>query len=118
MEGTYRVRPSTGESISTFVCSGRTYFPQDPIDFTLDYDNSLWRSSVYLGYKDMEDRSKYEIIIAKLSDDLNIATRHYYKVNRFMKNNHKLREIWVGIEMDPEPPGFERLASLTLSVRK
>jgi pyrimidine deaminase RibD-like protein len=119
VKGTYRVRPSRGESISAFVRFGRTYYPQAPIDFAFDYDNSLWRCpSVYLGSKNMEDPSEYEIIIARRSDDLNVATRHYSTVNRFMKNKHKLEGIWVGIEMDPEPPGFERLASLTLSVRK
>jgi pyrimidine deaminase RibD-like protein len=119
LKGTYRVRPSRGESISAFVRFGRTYYPQAPIDFAFDYDNSLWRCpSVYLGSSNMEDPSEYEIIIARLSDDLNVATRHYSSVNRFMKNKHKLEGIWVGIEMDPEPPGFERLASLTLSVRK
>lgn len=57
-------------------------------------------------------------IIGRLSDDLNVVIRHYSEVNRFMKEKHKMNGIWVGIEMDPEPPGFERLASLTLSVRK
>jgi pyrimidine deaminase RibD-like protein len=119
VKGTYRVRPSRGESISAFVRFSRTYYPQAPIDFAFDYDNSLWRCpSVYLGSNNMEDPSEYEIIIARLSDDLNVATRHYSTVNSFMKNKHKHDGIWVGIEMDPEPPGFERLASLTLSVRK
>jgi hypothetical protein len=102
-----------------FVRFSRTYYPQAPIDFTFNYDNALWRCpSVWLGYNKMEDPSEYEIIIARLSEDLNVATRHYSMVNRFMKDKHKLDGIWVGIEMDPEPPGFERLASLTLNVRK
>jgi pyrimidine deaminase RibD-like protein len=118
VKGTYRVRPSRGESITAFVRSDRRYYPQAPIDFTLDYENRLWRSPIYLGSKDMQDPSEYEFIIARLSDDLNVATRHYDTVNRFMKNRHQLQNVWVGIEMDPEPPGFERLASLTFSVRK
>jgi hypothetical protein len=65
----------------------------------------------------MDDASDCEIIVARLSDDLNVATRHYSAVNRVMKNKHKLDQVWIGIEMDPEPPGFEKLASLTLRVR-
>jgi pyrimidine deaminase RibD-like protein len=116
VRGTYRVRPSRGESISAFVRSGRTYYPQAPIDFGFDHHNSLWLCpSVYLGSKRMVGPSELEIIIARLSDDLNVATRHYSTVNRFMKNKHSL-DVWVGIEIDPEPPGFERLASLIMSV--
>lgn len=117
--GTYRVRPSRGDSISLFVRSNRTYFPQAPIDFGFDHENSLWRCPhVWLGWSGMEDSSDYEIIVARLSEDLNVATRHYNTVNRVMRDKHKRDGIWIGIEMDPEPPGFERLASLSLTVRK
>jgi pyrimidine deaminase RibD-like protein len=119
VRGTYRVRPSRGDSISMFVRFGRSYYPQAPIDFGFDHDNSMWLCpKVWLGYDGMGDLADYEIIVARLSDDLNVATRHYSTVNRFMKGKHNLDAIWVGIEMDPEPPGFERLASLTLNVRK
>jgi hypothetical protein len=66
----------------------------------------------------MKDFSDYEIIVARLSEDLTIVTRHYSTVNRVMRDKHKRDGIWIGIEMDPEPPGFERLASLTLRVTK
>jgi len=119
VKGTYRVRPSRGDSISMFVRFGRTYYPQAPIDFAFDHENSLWRCpSVFLGWKGMEEPSDYEIIVARLSEDLNIATRHYNTVNRVMRDKHGLPDIWIGLEMEPEPPGFDRLASLTLKVRK
>ena len=120
VKGTYRVRPSRGDSIRMLLRFSQTYYPQAPIDFGFDHENSLWRCpSVWLGWDGMGDVSDYEIIVARLSEDLNVATRHYSTVNRVMKNNkHKLDNIWIGIEMDPEPPGFERLASLTLRVRK
>ena len=70
-----------------------------------------------LGWPKMEDPTEYEVIVAKLSDDLNIAIRHYSTVSLFMKKKHDLG-VWVGIEMEPEPPGFERLAALLLRVRK
>jgi pyrimidine deaminase RibD-like protein len=119
VKGTYRVRPSRGDSISMFVRFSRTYFPQAPIDFGFDHENLLWRcASVSLGWAGMEDSMDYEIIVARLSEDLNVATRHYNTVNRVMRDKHNRDGIWIGIEMDPEPPGFERLASLTLRVRK
>jgi pyrimidine deaminase RibD-like protein len=118
VKGTYRVRPSRGESISMFVRFGDAYYPQHQIDFGFDHDNSLWRCpSVWLGYEGMGDLADYEIIIARLSDDLRVATRHYSTVNRVMENKGK-SNVWVGIEMDVEPPGFERLTSLALSVRR
>jgi len=116
--GSYRVRPSPGD-ISMFVRFSRTYYPQAPIDWGFDHDNSLWRCpSVTLGWAGMDDSSDYEIIVARLSEDLKVATRHYSTVNRVMRDRHKRDGIWIGIEMDHEPPGFERLAPLTLRVKK
>jgi pyrimidine deaminase RibD-like protein len=119
LKGTYRVRPLRGENIRMFLRFDHRYYPQAPIDFSFDHENSLWLcASVSLGYESMKDPRDYELIIGRLSDDLNVTIRQYSEVNRFMKEKHKMNGIWVGIEMDPEPPGFERLASLTLSVRK
>jgi pyrimidine deaminase RibD-like protein len=119
VKGTYRLRPSPGDRISMFVRFGRTYYPQAPIDFRFDQENSLWRCpSVFLGWAGMEEPTDYEIIVARLSEDLNIATRHYNTVNRVMREKHGSDGIWIGIEMDPEPPGFEKLATLSLRVRK
>ena len=61
-----------------FVRFGRTYYPQAPIDFGFDHENSLWRCpSVWLGWAGMEGPSGYEIIVARLSEDLSVATRAY-----------------------------------------
>jgi len=118
VKGTYRIRPSNGERISMFVRFSRSYYPQAPIDFGFDHDNLMWHCpSVYLGSKNKEGPTEYEIIIAGLSDDLNVAIHHYSTVNLVMKNKYKV-DAWVGIEMVTEPPGFEGLASLTLSARK
>jgi pyrimidine deaminase RibD-like protein len=119
LKGTYRVRPLRGENIQMLVRFDHRYYPQAPIDFSFDQENSLWRCpAVWLGSASTPEGSwDYELIIARVSDDLNIAMSQYSTVNRFMKGKHGL-DVWVGIEMNPEPPGFERLASLTLSVRK
>jgi pyrimidine deaminase RibD-like protein len=119
LKGTYRVRPLRGENIRMFLRFDRRYYTQAPINFSFDHENSLWQCApVSLGYEGMKDPRDYELIIGRLSDDLNVAIRHYSEVNRFMKEKHKMNGIWVGIEMDPEPPGFERLDSLALSVMK
>lgn len=119
LKGTYRVRPLPGDNIRMFLRFYNRYYPQAPIDWNFDRENSLWRCTpVGVGYEGMKDPSDYELIIARLSDDLNVAVRQYSEVNRFMKDKHNKPNVWIGIEMDPEPPGFERLASLSLSVRK
>lgn len=119
LRGTYRLRPQRGESIRMFLRFGNLYYPQAPINFSFDYQNSLWQCSpVSVGYDGMKDPSDYELIIARSSDDLNVAIRHYSEVNRFMKVKRNLPGVWIGIEMDLEPPGFERLTELSLSVQK
>jgi len=119
VKGTYRVRPLPGENIRMFLRFFNLYYPQNPIDFSFDHENSLWRCQpVWVGYEDMKDPSDYELIIARLSDDLNVAVRHYWEVNRVAKDKHKVEGVWVGLEMSQLPPGFERLASLPLSVTK
>jgi hypothetical protein len=60
----------------------------------------------------------YELIIGRINDDLNIAMSQYSTVNRFMQDKYKLDNVWVGIEMNPEPPGLGRLETLLVSVRK
>lgn len=115
VRGTYRVRPVPGDSIRLFVRRDRTYYPQAPINFGYDHDNSLWQCAV-AWLKAGDDSSDNEIIVARLSEDLNTVTRHYSKVHQVLLAENNLNK-WVGIDMDPEPPGFKRLASLTVRVR-
>jgi pyrimidine deaminase RibD-like protein len=114
--GTYRVRPSDGDKPSLLARFGSTYYPQAPVELRFDRENSVWRSSAYLGWPAMQESHEYEIIVARLSDDLKVASRHYNKVHDFMKERYQKDNVWVGFDMEPEPPGFERLASLTLMV--
>ncbi len=101
-----------------FLRFDRAYYPQAPIDWGFDHDSSLWRCpSVWLGWAGMDEPSDYELIVARLSDDLRVAVRHYSTVNRVMRERHRKDGIWIGIEMDTEPPGFERLCSLALKVK-
>ena len=58
-----------------------------------------------------------EIVIADLSEDLVVATRHYSDVHGKL---HALPGVghlaWVGIQLDPVPPGFKILARQTVKV--
>lgn len=113
--GTYRVRPSPGDRITMLVRFGNLYFPQAPIDFSFDRENSMWLCpSVYLGWPGMDSQNDYEIIVARTSEDLDVSVGHYYAVHEWVRLNHKI-EAWVGIEMK-QPPGLERLVSLTAKV--
>jgi len=117
VKGSYRVRPSPGDNIRLFVGRNHIYYPQAPIDFGYDHENSLWLCpTVAIGEPNVP--SDNEIVIARISEDLNVAVRQYGRVNRQMKQRHNLDHVWVGIEMDPEPPGFERLASVIVRLNQ
>ena len=89
-----------------FVRRDRTYFPQAPISFNVDKENRRWEvPSIWLGSD--QDSPESELIIARLSADLNVATWQYSEV-------HRVTHQWVGLQMDSEPPGFERLAQLII----
>ncbi len=112
VRGSYRRRPEPGESISVFVRDGRTYYPQSPIDFAYDHDQSIWEApTVWLNPK--AEPVDYEIIIARESQDLRILTAHYSKVSQVIREKYKVQE-WIGFDMHPEATGFERLAKLNV----
>jgi hypothetical protein len=52
-----------------------------------------------------------EIVIADLSEDLMVAVRHFSEVYNALQEKMGNR-AWVGIQMDPEPPGFKKLAGV------
>ena len=106
IEGIYRVRPTQGDRIRMFARHNNNYYPQGPIDFGYNKDQNRWRKARLKLDAGPEPRT-YEIIIARYSEDLAIAHRHYELV-------HKATRQWIGLEMDVEPPGFERLASVTI----
>ena len=82
--------------------------PQQTINFDYDRDKRTWQAPAAWiqtegGINDIE------LIIARVSDDLYVALQHYNTVQAKTRN-------WIGIVMDTEPPGFERLASLWVRV--
>jgi pyrimidine deaminase RibD-like protein len=110
IRGIYRTRPSEGHRIHLFVRRDTTYYPQAPINFRYDQDNRMWECpSAWL--LPLASGADHEIVIADLSDDLMVAVHHYSDVYNALQERVG-NSAWVGIPMDPEPPGFKRLAQL------
>jgi pyrimidine deaminase RibD-like protein len=106
VEGTYRVRPTKGDNVRLFVREANTYYPQAPINFDFNRENSVWQCP--LAWINLRPKAQdYEIIIARVSDDLAVSLSHYTTA-------YKATGHWIGIEMDSLPPGFERLASVNI----
>jgi pyrimidine deaminase RibD-like protein len=110
IRGTYRVKPMRGDRIVMFVRRGDRYFPQQAIDFDHDRDKDLWQApSAWVDVAEGDHDN--ELIVARVSDDLHIAFQHYVTV-------HADIQKWIAIIMNPEPPGFERLAKLWVRIEK
>jgi pyrimidine deaminase RibD-like protein len=105
VEGTYRIRPRSGDNIRLLVVRGIEHFPQNLIDWSTD--SRTWRCfPVHLGGG--AEPVDYSIVIARVSDDLDVALRHYSRVGSKFKN-------WVGLEMSVRPRGFEVLGSVRVT---
>jgi signal peptidase I len=110
IRGTYRVKPTRGDRIVMFVHRGERYSPHQAINFDYDPEKRLWQAPsawVRVAGKTADN----ELVIARVSDDLAVAFRHYNTVHSDLLEKHKIDD-WFGVIMNPEPPGFERLASL------
>lgn len=102
VNGTYRIRPRSGDNIRLFVVQDAEYFPQTLIEWSTEA--RTWRCSpVHLGGG--TESIEYSIVVARLSDDLEVALRHYNRVGRKLKD-------WIGLQMPVRPRGFEILASV------
>jgi pyrimidine deaminase RibD-like protein len=105
VEGTYRIRPRSGDNIRPMVLRGTDYFPQIAIDWSTD--SRTWRCSpVHIGAG--SEPIDYSLVIVRVSDDLDVALRHYSRVGFKFKN-------WVGLEMPVLPRGCEVLASVRVT---
>jgi pyrimidine deaminase RibD-like protein len=116
IRGRYNIHPSRGDQLTLFVRRNGRYYPQMPINFDLDKENRTWQCPrAYISGKlKVEGATQAqdpinEIIIARLSDDLIPLVRHYGTVH------HETRK-WIGIDMKPQPPGLEVLASIIVKV--
>src|SRR5262245_38196221 len=112
VRGLYRTRPPAGHRIHLFVRRDTSYYPQAPIDFRYDRDNRMWECpSAWL--LPLPAGIDNEIVIADLSEDLMVAVRHYSDVYKALQEKMG-HSAWVGIQMDPEPPGFKKLAGVII----
>jgi hypothetical protein len=112
VRGIYRTRPPEGHRIRLFVRRDTSYYPQAPIDFRYDRDNRMWECpSAWL--LPLPAGIDNEIEIADLSEDLMVAVRHYSDVYKTLQEK-VAQSAWVGIQMDPEPPGFKKLAGVII----
>jgi pyrimidine deaminase RibD-like protein len=114
VRGIYRTRPPEGHRIHLFVRRVTSYHPQAPINFRYDRDNRMWECPS-ASLQALPVGTANEIVLADLSDDLMVAVRHYSDVYSALEEKAGLK-AWVGIQMDPEPPGFKKLAGVTISV--
>jgi pyrimidine deaminase RibD-like protein len=113
IRGSYRVKPTRGDRIVLLVRRGNRYMPQQAINFDHDRANGIWQApAAYVWGKGTEN----ELVIARISEDLEVAIQHYNTVHSVLKEEPKLDKIefnrWIALIMNTEPPGFERLADL------
>jgi len=106
VHGTYRVRPRPGDHVVLFG-QGRdsTYYPQAAIVWR-PTDRTWECPCLHLAASDKP--KEYGIVVARVSEDLGVWLRSYSAV---AKETGK----WIGASMPTLPPGFEVLASITVT---
>jgi pyrimidine deaminase RibD-like protein len=112
LEGTCRTHPRPGDNIVVLSRSDFTYYPQAPIAY--DRDRLTWQCQGFLWYFAKERPVQYEIIVARVSEDLAFLVRHYSRVHEACKERFKA-DAWIGLNMPTRPPGLEVLASITIT---
>ena len=108
VHGTYRVRPRPGDNVVLF---GRgadyTYYPQAPIVWSRNPQDRTWECPrLWLAAGDKP--KEYGIVVARVSEDLGVWLRSYAAVANETRK-------WIGASMPTLPPGFEVLASITVT---
>jgi hypothetical protein len=111
--GTYRVRPRPGDNVVLFTRRNFVYYPQDPIVWVRNPEERTWecpRVSL-LAY---ENPTEYGLVVARVSEDFSVWLRSYSNVAAETKKLFG-KAKWFGAEMPTLPPGFEVLASVTVT---
>ena len=107
VRGTYRVHPRPGEHVVLFGRADFTYYPQAPISWNRNKEERTWEChTVWLRAQDQP--KEYGIVVARVSEDFNVWLRSYTKV-------HNITNQWIGADMPAPPPGFEVLASISVT---
>jgi pyrimidine deaminase RibD-like protein len=107
VRGNYRTHPRAGDNVVIFARRDFTYFPQIPISWSRNREERTWECQrVWLTALDKP--KEYGIVVARVSEDFSVCLRSYTKVHNFTGR-------WIGAEMPNLPPGFEVLASITVT---
>src|SRR5437773_4361025 len=117
VRGTYRRRPSGGHRLRLFVRRRNTYWPQDLINFSFDTSNRIWQAPA-VWVRGEVDSLENEILVADLSEDLLVSTMHYNDVYDALNEkmpHQDLLAAWVGLRMEPQPPGLLKRASIRVA---
>ena len=114
VRGTYRVRPRPGDHVVLFGRRKFTYYPQAPIVWGRNLEERTWECPrVWLSaYED--NPTEYGLVVARVSEDFSVWLRNYSKVADETKKLYG-QPSWIGAEMPTLPPGFEVLASVTVT---
>jgi hypothetical protein len=105
--GRFRTHPRSGDRIVAIVRFRTFYAPQQTISF--DRASSTWNCKVWCN-ADEKTPHEYDLLIARISDDLEMLFRYYSRV-------HEQSDRWIPFELTTTPSGLEILASVTVSKR-
>ncbi len=111
--GTYRVRPRAGDNVVLFTRQKFVYYPQAPIVWGRNPEERTWecpRVSLWA----YEDPTEYGLVVARVSEDFSVWLRSYSNVAAETKKLFGKAQ-WFGAEMPTLPPGFEVLASVSIT---
>jgi pyrimidine deaminase RibD-like protein len=103
--GTFRMHPRPGDRIVALVRFNTFYAPQQAISF--DRNSSTWKCNVWCNAAEEKDMHEYELIVARINDDIQILQSYYSRVNQITNK-------WIAIEMPTVPSGLEILAGVTV----
>jgi pyrimidine deaminase RibD-like protein len=114
VRGTYRVRPRPGEHVVLFGRREFIYYPQAPIVWGRNPEERTWECPRVSLYAFEDSSTEYGLVVARVSEDFSVWLRSYSQVAAETKRLFG-KPRWIGADMPTLPPGFEVLASVTVT---
>jgi len=114
VRGTYRVRPRPGDNVVLFARRKFIYYPQAPNVWGRNLEERTWECPRVSLWAFEDNSTEYGIVVARVSEDFSVWLRSYVNVAAETKNNFG-EARWIGAEMPTLPPGFEVLASVSVT---
>jgi hypothetical protein len=114
VRGTYRVHPRPGDRVVLFTRRNFVYYPQAPIIWGRNQDDRTWECPRVSLLAHEDSATEYGLVVARVSEDFSVWLRSYSEV---AAQTRKLfgQARWIGAEMPTPPPGFEVLASVSVT---